>query len=193
MVEAIVPLDFPNRSSITPVKDDPEKIIIRNAQPADFPDVAAILNENLDVIWRTEPYSVEDIAQKFLKATEFLVATDETGLVIGFISSTQAHPDGGFKKATQALSIYVTRKRNSRGVGTALLSTLIARLRSQGFRVLKANVDAENSRSFTWHKRRGFNWSGFEAAVGDKGGDPRDLVVLTRRIDQVCGSCGEPI
>lgn len=43
----------------------PDDITIRDAQPDDFAAVAAIQNEFLDVIWRTERLSAEVIASKF--------------------------------------------------------------------------------------------------------------------------------
>ena len=167
--------------------------IIRDVQSADFEQVAALLNQNLKIIWQTTPYSVRDVAEKLQSSAEFLVAVDSVGQILSFISSKQCHPDSGFKTA-QALSIYSSPKSKSSGVCSALLSVLIRRLRASGFRTLLAYIDAENAPSVLWHLHRGFQWAGVQHGVGDRAGVPRDLIVLNRSIGgDVCRSYGVPV
>ena len=81
-------------------------------------------------------------------------------------------------------SIYVDAAAQGRGVGRALLGSLIAASAAAGFWTLLAGVLRENAASLALHERVGFRRVGEHRAIGqDTGGRWRDIVILERRSD----------
>lgn len=79
-------------------------------------------------------------------------------------------------------SIYVDPAAQGRGVGRALLETLIRASEAAGFWTLLAGVMAENAASLALHERVGFRRVGLNRAIGqDASGRWRDVVLLERR------------
>ena len=173
---------FPSRSRLS----------VRDARPADYKAVSDILNENLHVNWRSSPITEDEVANwdDPLSAegkTEFLVATNYSKSVVGFITARQTHPDSGFK-TSQSISIYTTKDNHEKGVGSVLLSNLVDRLQEKSVRTLVAFIDSNNSKSLLWHNNRGFALGGHLRRVGDRNGQERDLMLMVRQIDQASGA-----
>jgi L-amino acid N-acyltransferase YncA len=79
-------------------------------------------------------------------------------------------------------SVYVDATARLRGVGAALLATLISASESAGVWTLLAGVQAENAASLALHERAGFRRIGVQERIGrDAGGRWRDVVLLERR------------
>ncbi len=82
-------------------------------------------------------------------------------------------------------SVYVAEAARGRGVGRALLATLIPASESAGIWTLIAGVQAENVGSLALHERVGFRRVGVHEALGrDAAGQWRDVVILERRSDR---------
>ena len=79
-------------------------------------------------------------------------------------------------------SVYVAASARGRGIGRALLETLIPASEEAGLWTLIAGVQAENAASLALHEAVGFRRVGVQVAVGkDPGGRWRDVVLLERR------------
>ncbi len=79
-------------------------------------------------------------------------------------------------------SVYVAAEARGRGVGRALLETLIQASEAAGFWTLLAGVLAENAASLALHDRVGFRRVGVNRRMGqDVHGRWRDVVQLERR------------
>ena len=79
-------------------------------------------------------------------------------------------------------SVYVTASARGRGVGRALLATLIEASEAAGTWTLLAGVLVENAASLALHERVGFRRVGVQERVGrDAAGRWRDVVLLERR------------
>ena len=79
-------------------------------------------------------------------------------------------------------SVYVATGARGRGVGAALLATLIPASETAGVWTLMAGVLAENSASLALHERAGFRQIGVQERLGrDAAGRWRDVVLLERR------------
>jgi phosphinothricin acetyltransferase len=79
-------------------------------------------------------------------------------------------------------SVYVAASARGRGVGRALLETLIRESEGAGLWTLIAGVQAENVVSLALHQAVGFRRVGVQEAVGkDPTGRWRDVVLLERR------------
>ncbi len=88
------------------------------------------------------------------------------------------------------VSVYVARKAQGQGIGSALLSGLITESEKTGIWTLQAGVFPENSASLTLHKRHGFREVGARERLGkmtfgELAGTWRDVILLERRSDLV--------
>jgi phosphinothricin acetyltransferase len=83
-------------------------------------------------------------------------------------------------------SVYADAGARGRGVGRALLATLIPASEAAGVWTLLAGVQAENAASLVLHERAGFRRIGVQERVGrDAAGLWRDVVLLERRSSTV--------
>ena len=79
-------------------------------------------------------------------------------------------------------SVYVDAAARGRGVGAALLATLIPASEASGIWTLLAGVQANNAASLALHERAGFRRIGVQERVGrDAKAVWRDVVLLERR------------
>jgi phosphinothricin acetyltransferase len=86
-----------------------------------------------------------------------------------------------------AVSIYVDPDCAGRGVGTALLSELVAASERAGLWTLEAGIFPENTSSIALHERCGFQLVGVRRRVGQmRDGRWRDVLLYERR-SQVLG------
>ena len=83
------------------------------------------------------------------------------------------------------VSVYVGGGFRGRGVGRALLETLVRESEGEGFWTLQASVFPENAASVALHKRCGFREVGRRERVGRLRGRWRDTVLLERRSEVV--------
>jgi L-amino acid N-acyltransferase YncA len=79
------------------------------------------------------------------------------------------------------VSVYVGSSARGRGVGTALLQTLIRESESAGIWTLQAGIFPENAASVTLHKSCGFREVGVRQKIGMLKGMWRDVLLLERR------------
>jgi phosphinothricin acetyltransferase len=83
-------------------------------------------------------------------------------------------------------SVYVGAAARGRGVGRALLATLVPASEAAGVWTLIAGVQVENVASLAVHEGVGFRRIGVQERVGrDASGTWRDVVLLERRSDRV--------
>jgi phosphinothricin acetyltransferase len=83
-------------------------------------------------------------------------------------------------------SVYVADNARGRGVGRALLETLIPASEAAGFWTLQAGVLSDNAASLALHEAVGFGRIGVQHGVGqDAAGRWRDVVLLERRSETV--------
>jgi len=79
-------------------------------------------------------------------------------------------------------SVYVAETARGRGVGAALLTTLIPASEAAGVWTLMAGIQAENAASLRLHERVGFRRVGVhERMARDARGVWRDVVIFERR------------
>jgi L-amino acid N-acyltransferase len=79
-------------------------------------------------------------------------------------------------------SVYVAVHAQRRGVGRALLSTLVGRARARGLSVMVGGVDSRNAGSLALHASLGFEEQGRLKGVGRKFGQSLDLVFMVRAV-----------
>lgn len=79
------------------------------------------------------------------------------------------------------VSVYVAEERQGRGVGSALLGTLVAESEALGIWTLQAGVFPENGPSVALHRKAGFREVGRRERLGKLAGRWRDVLLLERR------------
>jgi len=100
-------------------------------------------------------------------------------VVLGFGSLSAFHERSGYS-ATAENSVYVDRAQRGRGVGTALLSELLALASAHGFHSVIARIAGHNETSIGLHRAAGFELVGVEREVGRKHRQWLDVVELQR-------------
>ncbi|WP_100085379.1 GNAT family N-acetyltransferase [Nitrospirillum viridazoti] len=163
---------------------------IRDANAADLPRIVAILNEAIvhtTAIWSLQPTSVAEraawLADRQAKGQPVLVATPgpdaPPGEVLGFATYGEFRARSGYQHTVEN-SLYVDEAARGRGIGTALLSALLARATAAGLHVMIAGIEASNLTSIRLHQRYGFSETGRLPQVGRKFDRWLDLVFLQK-------------
>jgi L-amino acid N-acyltransferase YncA len=88
--------------------------------------------------------------------------------------------------------VYVSPRAQGRGLGTALLSDLVARARAAGVHAMLACIAGGNARSVRLHERHGFVVNGTLREVGRKFGRWHDLVLMNLIIGEAEGESAAP-
>lgn len=79
------------------------------------------------------------------------------------------------------LSVYIAAAARGRGVGRALLTSLIQESEHQGIWTLQAGIFPENEPSLRLHRALGFRDVGRRERIGRMNGAWRDVMLLERR------------
>lgn len=79
------------------------------------------------------------------------------------------------------VSVYVAQSARCQGVGSMLLTRLIAESESAGIWTLQAGIFPENAASLALHAHAGFRVLGTRERLGQMNGRWRDVVLLERR------------
>jgi L-amino acid N-acyltransferase YncA len=158
---------------------------IREATVADATAIAAIYAHH--VLHGTATYDFDPpdgaywtakIADILSRDWPFLVADDQGG-VMGYAYATQIRDRPGYRFTCED-SIYVDPARTGHGIGTQLLSALIAASRTAGFGQMIAVIGGAEPASVAVHARSGFREVGRLSNVGHKFGRYLDSVYMQR-------------
>jgi phosphinothricin acetyltransferase len=79
------------------------------------------------------------------------------------------------------VSVYVADGAQGKGIGSALLSALVAESERHGIWTLQAGILAENDASIHLHEKAGFRIVGRREKIGQLDGQWRDTVLMERR------------
>lgn len=155
--------------------------IIRPLAASDWPAIREIYQLGIDTgnaTYETQSPEVDALKVKFL--TDPQLVAEENGIVIGWamLSAVSSRCVYGGVAET---SIYIHPEFHGRGVGKALLSTLVPLSEKLGFWTLQAQIFPENKASVTLHERHGFRQVGYREKLGKRNGVWRDVVFLERR------------
>jgi phosphinothricin acetyltransferase len=155
---------------------------IRLAEPGDAEPLRAIRNdviEHTTAMWTTHLLSPAD-GQAWLDdnlTRRSAYVAEAGGQVIGFANWAPWRPKDGYRHTVED-SVYLVPGQQGRGLGTALLRTLITAARQSGAHVMMASIEAANTPSVTLHQRLGFELVGTAREVGTKFGRWLDLTML---------------
>jgi L-amino acid N-acyltransferase YncA len=161
---------------------DPD-ITIEPMTAEDWPDVRRIYAEGIatgDATLEREPPDWSHFDHSHPTECRF-VARDAAGAVVGW-TALGGYSSRSVYSGVAWESVYVAERGRGRGVGRALLETLIPASEAAGYWTLLAGVLADNAASLALHERVGFRRIGVQRRLGqDAGGRWRDVVLLERR------------
>jgi phosphinothricin acetyltransferase len=164
------------------VADRGDAIVVEPMTEADGPAVLAIYGEGIAAGFATfETVVPEWRAWNASHRRDCRFVARIAGRVVGWTavarySSREVYAGVAWE------SVYVAAAARGRGVGTALLATLIPATEAAGLWTLIAGVQANNLGSLALHERAGFRRLGVQERVGrDPTGVWRDVVLFERR------------
>ena len=113
------------------------------------------------------------------------VAVDGDGEVVGWAALSPMSGRAVYSGVAWE-SVYVAPEAQGRGVGSALLATIVAASEAAGVWTLQAGVLTENAASLAVHERAGFRRVGTQRRLGRDAEERwRDVVLFERRSETV--------
>jgi len=151
---------------------------IRGLQRPDWPDVARIFAEGLDLgtFEETVPTWAE-FDRRYLAAPRLLA---HDGEVLGWAALAPVSERACYRGVAEN-SVYVAPEARGRGVGRALLEELCGRAAAGGVWTIQAHTFADNAASRALHEACGFRLVGIRERLARKHGTWRDTALLERR------------
>jgi phosphinothricin acetyltransferase len=164
---------------------------VRNATVGDVAQITAIYRHHVlhgAATFELDPPDVDEMQRRFeaLERARFpyLVAADETGLVLGYAYASAYRPRPAYRYTVED-SVYIAPDRLGRGIGRLLLAALIEACTARGDRQMIAVIgDGASDRSIALHARAGFAHVGRLPAVGRKFERWVDSVLMQRPLGE---------
>ena len=160
---------------------------IRDAAETDLPRILDILNHAIThttAVWSLTPATMESrlpwMRDRLARGFPILVAEDG-GTVIGFATYGDFRPMEGFRHTVEH-SVYVDPTAQSRGVGRALLTALIAHAQGAGIHIMIGAIDGDNAASVALHKWAGFEEAGLVREAGRKFDRWLDMLLMRKQL-----------
>ncbi|WDZ82980.1 GNAT family N-acetyltransferase [Micromonospora cathayae] len=112
------------------------------------------------------------------------VAVDPADQVLGWVAVSPVSSRPVYAGVVEH-SVYVAPRAAGRGVGRALLTTLIESTEAAGIWTIQSGVFPENAASLAVHRAVGFRVVGVRERVGQHRGRWRDVVLIERRSPRI--------
>ncbi len=159
---------------------------VRDVADDDLPQIQAIYTPHVLsglATFEEEPPSVDEMRARraaiAAAGLPYLVAVVD-GRVVGYCYAGPYRPRPAYRHTVED-SIYLAPGFEGRGIGSQLLTTLIARCEAGGWRQMLAVIgDSGNAPSVALHRRLGFRHVGTMQSVGFKLGRWVDTVIMQR-------------
>jgi len=152
--------------------------MIRMAEKRDAAQIASIYRpfcEDNCVSFETEAPDAAEVAARIQKVSlQFpWLVDDRDGTIAGYAYASQHRVRAAYRWVAE-VTIYVGDAFRGRGIGRALYSDLLERLRSQGYFKAYAGIVVPNPPSQSFHESMGFKLVAMYRGVGCKQGAWRD-------------------
>ena len=157
-------------------------MLVRPLHPDDYPAVAAVFAEGIATglaTFETEVPGWDEWDAAHLPDHRFVAELD--GGVVGWIAIVPYSRRAVYRGVGEE-SVYVAERARGRGVGRALLETVIESARNGGLWMLQAGVFTDNGASLALHRALGFREVGTRERIGQLDGVWRDVVLLELRL-----------
>lgn len=150
-------------------------------QPEHWPAVKGICEEGIatgDATFETSAPAWETWDASHLPFARIIL--EEDGEILGWAALSRVS-DRCVYAGVAEVSVYVKSPARGRGLGSALLSTLIKESEANGIWTLTAGIFPENTSSIHIHEKAGFRILGVRERIGKMNGKWRDAWLLERR------------
>lgn len=157
-------------------------MLVRPLHPDDYPAVAAVFAEGIATglaTFETEVPGWDEWDAAHLPDHRFVAELDDK--VVGWIAIVPYSRRAVYRGVGEE-SVYVAERARGRGVGRALLETVIESARNGGLWMLQAGVFTDNGASLALHRALGFREVGIRERIGQLDGVWRDVVLLELRL-----------
>lgn len=163
---------------------------LRPATPKDIPAITAIYRQS--VLCGTASYEIlapdeADMAGRMDAITAqsypYIVAEDEKGNLLGYAYAGPFRTRPAYRWLVED-SIYLAPEAQGKGVGKALLKTLIEQCTALGFRQMIAVIGGASPASIGVHTSLGFTHAGGITGSGFKMGQWLDTVFMQRTLGE---------
>jgi L-amino acid N-acyltransferase YncA len=166
-------------------------LVIRRAERADVPAIAAIYNEAIlttTATFDTEPKSLDDRLAWFDARGDRhpVLVAERDGAVVGW-SSLSPYSDRCAYDDTAETSFYVAAAHRGRGIGRQLKLATLAEARRLGYHTLIARVAEGSDASLHLNREAGFALVGTLRQVGLKFGRRLDVHILQILLNDSAG------
>jgi phosphinothricin acetyltransferase len=168
----------------TPVEPVPVSTpILRPMRVDDAAAVLAIYQDGLDsgeasFETRAPDWAAFDAGR--LPGHRWVAADRASGGLLGWVAASRVSARAVYAGVVEH-SLYVAPAARGRGVGRALLGSLIASTEAAGIWTIQSAVFPENAASLALHHRAGFRVVGTRERIARHHGRWRDVVLLERR------------
>lgn len=150
-------------------------------EPSDWPAVRTIYEQGIatkQATFESAPPSWEEWDAGHLVDLRLVAEDDDQ--VVGWAALSPVSRRACYAGVAEG-SVYVAEEARSRGVGTALLTRLVAEADEAGFWTLQTSIFPENVASIALHRRCGFRVVGTRERIAQLDGAWRDTVLMERR------------
>ena len=148
---------------------------LRDASPADAPAIAAIYNPyvlDTAISFEEDAVTGSDMARRVADVQDaglpWLVA-ESGGVVIGYAYATKWRVRHAYRHSVET-SVYLAPDAARRGVGSALYTALLERLRADGYHLAIGGIALPNAASVALHEKMGYEKAAHFKEVGFKFG-----------------------
>jgi phosphinothricin acetyltransferase len=149
--------------------------------PGDWPALRDILQEGIADGIATLDTAVPGQAEwDRSHLSECRIVAREGDTVLGWAALSRVS-DRHCYRGVAEVSIYVAGAARGRGVGRALMESLVDCSESHGFWTLQSAVFPENAVSIALHESCGFRSVGVRERIGEQDGSWRDILLMERR------------
>lgn len=146
---------------------------IRNATGDDAAAIAAIYNPyiaNTCATFETDAVSAHDMRARIAEAGDsqlpWLVATDR-GSIVGYAYASRWKGRCAYRHSAES-TVYLNQSSRGQGIGRALYTELVDRLRVRGIHAVIGGIALPNDASIALHERLGFEKVAHFKQVGFK-------------------------
>lgn len=148
----------------------------------DWPQVKKIYEEGIQTglaTFQTEAPEWEVWDQGHVKACRIVIRSERTLLGWAALSPTS---NRCCYKGIGEVSIYIRATCQGKGIGTALLKSLIRESEKNGFWTLQSSITRENITSLALHNKCGFREIGYRERIAQMSdGSWHDVILMERR------------
>lgn len=169
----------------------PDLLRIRRGAVDDVPRLTEIYNvyvRDTPVTFDIEPWSVERRRAEWFdhyadSGRHQMLVAEEGSDVVGYATSSVFRPKAAYETTVEA-TIYLAPDAKGRGIGRALYSELLDRLRKEDVRRVLAGITLPNPASKALHERLGFTQVAHFTEVGRKFDRYWDVIWLEKKMEE---------